>query len=264
MTKFQVLVVDDEPLARGVAVSLLRRDPEVATVAECGDGLRARQVIEEARPDIVFLDVEMPGLNGMQLAEHLQSGGPVVVFITAFSRYAVEAFDLAATDYVLKPFSDERFLEALGRAKRRVRERRLGELAHQMAGVAADLQHGEPEGQTASEAPHYLQRLSIRLSDRSVVLRTEEIVWIEAQDYCVTIHSIRGNHLVRASLTSLEERLPPGTFVRTHRMAIVNLQHVRETHDRDGLRLVLSDGSQVAVSRSRRAHVETLLSPRLR
>ena len=96
------------------------------------------------------------------------------------------------------------------------------------------------------------------------MLRTEEIVWIEAQDYCVTVHSTRGNHLVRASLTSLEGRLAPETFVRTHRMAIVNVMHVREALDRDGLRLVLSEGTQVGVSRSRRSHVESLLAPRLR
>jgi len=263
MTKFQVLVVDDEPLAREVAVSLLRRDAEVASVVECADGVHARQMIEETRPDIVFLDVEMPGLGGMELAEHLQSGGPVVVFITAFSRYAVEAFDLAATDYVLKPYSDDRLLEALGRAKRRVRERRLGELAHQMAGVAAEL-HSEPGVPAVADSAPYLQRLSIKQSDRTIVLRAEEIVWIEAQDYCVTVHSTRGNHLVRASLTSLEGRLSPDTFVRTHRMAIVNLTHVRETQDRDGLRLVLSEGTQVGVSRARRSHVESLLAPRLR
>jgi two-component system LytT family response regulator len=264
MSRFHVLVVDDEPLAREVAVSLVRRDPEVAMVAECSDGLRARQVIEDTRPDIVFLDVEMPELGGVQLAEHLQGGGPVIVFITAFSRYAVDAFDLAATDYVLKPFSDERFLEALGRAKRRVRERRLGELAHQMAGVAHELQHGESGRPNEPESPQYLQRLSIKQGDRTIVLRMVEIVWIEAQDYCVTVHSTRGNHLVRASLSSLEGRLAPDMFVRTHRMAIVNLKHVRETHDRDGLSLMMSEGSHVGVSRSRRSHVESLLSPRLR
>ena len=242
---------------------ILRRDPEVASVVECGDGVRAQQMIEDSRPDIVFLDVEMPGLDGTQLAEHFQSGGPVVVFITAFSRYAVDAFDLAATDYVLKPYSDERFIEALGRAKRRVRERRLGELAHQMAGVAAELQHAEPSESTAAGS-QYFQRLSIKQGDRTIVLRMEEIVWIEAQDYCVTVHSTRGNHLVRASLTSLEGRLAPETFVRTHRMAIVNVMHVREAVDRDGLRLVLSEGTQVGVSRSRRSHVESLLAPRLR
>lgn len=96
------------------------------------------------------------------------------------------------------------------------------------------------------------------------MLRMEEIVWIEAQDYCVMIHSMRGRHLVRGSLTALEGQLDPNMFVRTHRMAIVNLHHVRETHDRDGLHLVLSDGSEVGVSRSRKAHVDALLSPRLR
>ena len=264
MTKFQVLVVDDEPLAREVAVNLLRRDPEVAAVTECEDGLRAQRAIAETRPDIVFLDVEMPGLTGVDLAEGLQGAGPVVVFITAFSRYAIDAFDLAATDYVLKPFSDERFLEALGRAKRRVRERRLGDLAAQMSSVAAELQQGESGEPESASTSRYLQRLSLKHGEGTIVLRTEEIVWIEAQDYCVMIHSTRGKHLVRASLTSLEARLQPDTFVRTHRTAIVNVQHVRETRDRDGLRLALSDGSHVAVSRSRKSHVESLLSPRLR
>jgi DNA-binding LytR/AlgR family response regulator len=264
MTTFRVLVVDDEPLAREVAASLVRGDPEVVSVVECGDGLRAREMVEENKPDIVFLDVEMPGLGGVELAERFQSGGPVVVFITAFSRYAVDAFDLAATDYVLKPYSDDRFLEALGRAKRRVRERRLGELAYQMAGVAAELQHVEPGASAVADSTQHLQRLSIKQGERTIVLRVEEIVWIEAQDYCVTVHSTRGKHLVRTSLTSLEGRLAPETFVRTHRMAIVNLAHVRETLDRDGLRLVLSEGTQVGVSRSRRSQVESLLAPRLR
>ena len=264
MTRFHVLVVDDEPLAREVAVSLVRRDPEVATVAECGDGLRARQVIEDTRPDIVFLDVEMPGLGGVQLAEHFQGSGPIVVFITAFSRYAVDAFDLAATDYVLKPY--------LRRAVSRGTGTRQAKGARASSGRA-----GLSDGRRCARAPawrarsreragilQYLERLSIKQGDRTIVLRTEEVVWIEAQDYCVTVHSTRGNHLVRASLSSLEGRLSPDTFVRTHRMAIVNLKHVREAHDRDGLRLVLSEGTQVGVSRSRRSHVESLLSPRLR
>ena len=242
----------------------LRRDSEVDRVAECADGLRAREVIADTSPDIVFLDIEMPGLSGVQLAEDLHGGIPVVVFMTAFSQHAVRAFDLAATDYVLKPFSDERFLEALGRAKRRVRERRLGELAEpdgrRRRGAAARLNRPSPHPTRRA----ILQRLSLKQGDRTVVLRMDEIVWIEAQDYCVMIHSTRGRHLVRGSLTALEGQLDPNMFVRAHRMAIVNLHHVRETHDRDGLHLVLSDGSQVGVSRSRKPHVDALLSPRLR
>jgi two-component system LytT family response regulator len=264
MSRFRVLVVDDEPLAREVAVGLLRRDPEIDSVEACENGARAREIISSTHPDIVFLDIEMPGLSGMQLAEDLPGDPPVIVFTTAFSQYAVEAFDVAATDYVLKPFSDERFAEALGRAKRRVRERRLSALAGQMAHVAAELQHSDPAGPSSGTGTHYLQRLSLKHGERTVVLRMDEIVWIEAQDYCVMVHSTRGNHLVRGSLNALEEQLDPERFLRVHRTAIVSLPHVLETHDRDGLCLVLSDGASVMVSRSRKPQVETRLSPRFR
>lgn len=257
---FCVLVADDEPLARDVIVRLLRRDREVQAIVACEDGQRARQLIQESRPDIVFLDIEMPGTGGLDLAGELARDGPVVVFTTAFSQHAIAAFERAATDYVLKPFSDERFFDALRRAKRRVRERRLAELASE---VAAGLRQDDNRPAVEGDSP-YLQRLSVRRDERSIVLPVEEIVWIEAQDYCVTIHSTRGSHLVRASLASLQKRLSPTTFVRVHRTAIVNVHRVRETDERDGLRLVLSDGARVSVSRSRRPHVEALLSPRLR
>jgi two-component system LytT family response regulator len=258
MTTFRVLVVDDEPLARQVAVGLLRDDPEIGAIEECTDGAAARAAIARIKPDIVFLDIEMPGPNGLEVAAHAGDWAPpVVVFTTAFNHYAIEAFDVAATDYVLKPFSDERFREALARAKRRVRERRLGEMAREL--VAEDDRRAGPPA-----PPDYLRRLSLRDGDRTVVLKVEDVSWIEADDYYVRIHSSRGRHLIRASLTSLESRLDPRVFVRVHRTAIVNLEHVRESLDRDGLCLVLTDGSQVGVSRTRKSHVEALLSPRLR
>ena len=172
-------------------------------------------MIEDTRPDIVFLDVEMPGLGGVQLAEHFQGGGPVVVFITAFSRYAVDAFDLAATDYVLKPFSDERFHRGA-----RTREASRSRASSGRAG-ASDGRRGcrapacaSRVTSTVPDPSQYLQRLSIKQGDRTIVLRTEEIVWIEAQDYCVTVHSTRGNHLVRASLTRSK-----AASLRTHSSA---------------------------------------------
>lgn len=259
---FRVLVVDDEPLAREAVANLLRADSEIEAVIECEDGLRAQDAIARERPDIVFLDIEMPGLDGLQLADSLQPACPILVFTTAFNRYAVEAFQVSATDYVLKPFSDDRFREALARAKRRVRERRLGDLAQRMASVVVELDRDQSV-ETPPATPGYIQRLSLKEGDRSVVLRIEEIVWIEAQDYCVMVHSTRGRHLIRASLTSLEGRLDPSAFVRVHRTVLVNLQHVRETDERHGLQLVLSDGTGVTVSRSRKAHVESLLPPRL-
>jgi len=262
MTAFRALVVDDEPLAREVVVNLLRADREIEAVFECGDGAAAKETAARERPDIVFLDIEMPGESGIAVADAIQAQGPVVVLVTAFDRYAVEAFDVAATDYVLKPFSDDRFHEALQRAKRRVRERRLGALAGEMAAVATELHYAqtreEPRG------PQVLDRITIRQGDRSLVVRADEILWIEAEDYCVMIHSTRGRHLVRASLASLESRLDPAAFVRVHRTAIVNVLHVREIRDRDGMCLTLTDGSQVAVSRARKRQVEEALGPRLR
>jgi two-component system, LytTR family, response regulator len=263
MTTFRVLVVDDEPLARQVAVGLLRGDPEIGAIDECGDGKAAEDAIARIKPDIVFLDIEMPGRDGLQVAAGSRDTcAPVVVFTTAFGHYALDAFDVSATDYVLKPYSDERFREALTRAKRRVRERRLGDRARELVSDD-DRRPGKPAAPLA-DAPDYLRRLSLRDRDRTVVLRIEEVVWFEAEDYYVQIHSTRGRHLIRASLTSLEGRLEPRTFVRVHRTAIVNVEHVRELKDREGLSLVLSDGSEVGVSRGRKMHVESLLSPRLR
>ena len=262
MSPFRVLVVDDEPLARDIAVNLLRADGEIDGVVECGDGASARDHIARDRPDIVFLDIEMPGIDGLKLADAIQGTGPIVVFMTAFSRYAVEAFDVAATDYVLKPFSDARFHEALSRAKRRVRERRLGVLAGEMAAVAAELQ---PEDvQAPPDASRFLQRITIKQGSRSIVIRADEVIWIEAEDYCVMVHSTRGDHLIRASLASLEDRLDPSLFIRAHRTAIVNVEHVREMDERNGLVLTLSNGTHVGVSRARKRQVEDAVGPRLR
>ena len=263
MIPFRVLVVDDEPLAREMVVTLLKGDREIETVVECGDARQATDIIARQRPHIVFLDVEMPEVDGIQLARTLGDDDPIVVFITAFSHYATKAFDVHATDYVLKPFSDQRFFEALSRAKRRVRERHLGGLASQIANVAAELNAGDSQTPTGEDAGPYLERLSFRAGDRSIVLKTSEVVWIEAEDYYVLIHSKRGRHMVRATLASLEQRLDPRTFLRVHRAAIVNLLEVHETRDDGWLVLVLSDGSDVQVSRSRRSHVEPLLRPRL-
>ena len=286
MSAFRVLVVDDEPLARQVAVGLLRGDHEVGQIEECGDGNQARDAIARLRPDIVFLDVEMPGHSGLEVAAASRDTiAPVVVFTTAFGHYALDAFDVAAIDYVLKPYSDDRFHEALARAKRRVRERRLGEMARELvagssagspAGAVAqvgapakvddDRRTATPTSSAAAapDAPDYLRRLSLRDRDRTLVLKIEDVVWFEAEDYYVRIHSTRGRHLIRASLTSLEARLDPRVFVRVHRTAIVSVEHVRESRDRDGLCLMLTDGAEVGVSRGRKAQVEALLAPRLR
>jgi len=264
MTLFRVLIADDESLARGILANLLKDDPEIELVLECSDAVSTREGLARLHPDIAFNDIEMPGATGLQLAGDLQDEGPIVVFVTAFSNYAAQAFDVSATDYVLKPFSDERFREALDRAKRRVRERRLGELATQVATLSAELHHEEPAGRRPAADHTHLERFAFKDGDRSVVLKAAEIVWIEAEDYYVLVHSKQGRHLVRASLASLEQRLDPQRFLRVHRTAIVNVEEVRSFHDAGRLTLTLSNGATVLVSRSRRTHVESILRPRLR
>ncbi|MGC4082317.1 MAG: LytTR family DNA-binding domain-containing protein [Vicinamibacterales bacterium] len=260
MTGFRILVVDDEPLARGLVASIVRRDAEVEQVFEAGEATLVPNLLAKHNPHIVFLDIEMPGMDGLQLARLIDDTGPVIVFITAFSRYAARAFDVSAVDYVMKPFSDQRLLDALERAKRRVRERRLGELANQVASLSAELT-GVKEG-PRDQAPSYPPRLAFKSGDRAIVLKPEEIIWVEAEDYYVLIHSTRGRHLVRVPLASLEERLDPQLFVRVHRAAIVNMQEVKEYDQREGAWLVMSDASRVPVSRSRKRRVEERLIPR--
>ena len=263
MTRFSVLVADDEPLARRMVSSILQRDPEVESVVECGESKCVRDVLARVRPDIAFLDIEMPGFSGLEIAGGVGESGPVVVFITAFSSYATQAFDVSAVDYVMKPFSDDRFRAAIERAKRRVRERRLGMLATQVASLSAELRPDET-GVPAGDAAAYLQRFAFREGDRTVVVKTAEIVWIQSEDYCVLFHSKQGRHLARVSLSSLEQRLDPARFLRVHRTAIVNVDEIRSVHDRGSLVLTLSDGAEVPVSRSRRPAVEPVVRPRLR
>jgi two-component system, LytTR family, response regulator len=263
MTRFRVLVADDEPLARAMVTALLQSDEEVESVIECGDANTARDMIARQRPDIVFLDVEMPEATGLDIAGDLGEDGPVIVFVTAFSRYATDAFEVSASDYVLKPFSDQRFADALQRAKRRVRERRMGELASRLATLSLEFR---ATGDELSKSPEegYLKRLAFKHEDRTIVLKTAEVVWIEAEDYYVRIHAKGGRHLVRTSLASLEARLDPRNFLRVHRAAIVNVDEVREIQDKGALSVILTDGTQVPVSRSRRSAVESALAPRLR
>ena len=257
MTRFRVAVVDDEPLARHMVAAILREDEEVDAVFECADAAAAQGVIREKHPDIVFLDIEMPAVTGLDLARELGEDGPVVVFVTAFNRYAPDAFEVSASDYVLKPFSDQRFNDALQRAKKRVRERRLGSLAHQLATLSSELRL-EDEPQTLPKESTYIDRLTFKHNDRVMLVKTAEVSWIEAEDYYVRIHSDRGRHLVRTALATLEGRLNPRDFLRVHRGAIINVRRVAEI--RDGA-VVLTDGTEVPVSRSKRTAVESLFGP---
>lgn len=257
MRPFKVLVADDEPLARRMVADLLRRDVEIDPVVECGDLAAVKRTIDAGDVDIAFLDIEMPEISGLEIARGLATDGPVVVFVTAFGHYAATAFDVKAIDYVLKPFSDQRFLEAVERAKRRVRERRLGRLADELAMISHELNEAR---EPSAESPP-ARKLMFREGDRSTILDPSEIIWVEAEDYYVLIHSTRGRHMVRASLAALEQRLERYAFVRVHRNALVNLDAVSAIKDA-GTTLMLTNHTAVRVSRTRRSYVASLLRRR--
>ncbi|MEM7584538.1 MAG: LytTR family DNA-binding domain-containing protein [Acidobacteriota bacterium] len=279
MKRFSVLIADDEPLARDTLRDLLAQDPEVETVVECSDGASALENIQTRRPDIAFLDIEMPERGGLEVAAALNPDElPAIVFVTAYGHHAASAFEVEALDYVVKPFSDRRFSTALERAKRRLREQRLGELAEQMAaltqqlGVSApatgsDLTSAPSPAQTVSpgDPPAFLSRIRVTTGGRTLIVKANDVVWIESDDCYARLHTERGPHLVRASLSSFEQRLDPRCFLRIHRGAIVNIERVVEIeHLFKGARtVVLADGTRLRVSRSRLRRVDEILAPKL-
>jgi len=247
--ELRVVVVEDEPAARRLLVKLLSAHDDVRVVEQCRHGKQAVDVIEAQRPDLVFLDVKMPELDGFGVIAQIGAERmPPVVFVTAFDEFAVRAFDVHALDYLVKPFSDARFEATLQRARRRLAEAQAGKLRALLDGEREDS----------------LTRFAVRLGARSVVVAARDVAWIEAQDYYVLLHAGGAAHLVRQSIRALEGRLDPRRFVRINRSAIVNLDHVRAL-DRRALgpwTVQLADGSALQVSRRRHASVVRLLGER--
>ncbi len=254
--RLRTAIVDDEPMARRILRGLLARDPEIELVAE-GDAAELADRLAGAAVDLVFLDVEMPEVSGLELFARLAAGGapPAVVFVTAYDRYAVEAFRLHAVDYLLKPFTDERFATALERAKQRIR-RHGGPTAAAVAALLAELAERHP--------PPGRSRFLVQVGDRTVVVPLDEVDWIEAADYYARLHCGGRSHLVRESLTALADELEPAGFCRIHRSALVRLDRVVEVqpHFASSAVAVLRDGSRLKVSRSRRAAFEERLAGR--
>jgi two-component system LytT family response regulator len=250
--KIRTLVVDDEPLAREGIRLLLAGDPEIEVVGEAGSGREALAQIGELRPDLVFLDVQMPEMDGFAVLSALAPGPlPAVIFVTAFEGHALRAFEVHALDYLLKPFDDERFADALRRAKAQLRLRALEQQPQVLAMLA--------EVATAAVPVVPAQRLAIKDGSRVVFLRTDEIDWIEAADYYVQIHAGGKSYLHRETMMSLERRLDGEQFVRIHRSAIVNRRRIRElSSSRREAIVVLEGGATLKVARSQRDKLAAL------
>jgi two-component system LytT family response regulator len=232
---FTVVIVDDEELARGFLREMLHGHPEFKIAAECANGFEAVKAISETSPDIVFLDVQMPKLDGFEVLE-LIDPGPAIVFVTAYDQYAMRAFDAHAVDYLLKPFSAERFERALKRAKLRIGEHRLPtEIV--------------PEARTPGERP---QRIVVKDGTRVHVIPIGKLDYVQAQDDYVALYSGGRSYLKQQPIASLEAILDPARFVRIHRSAIVNLERVEriEPYGKDSRIAILSGGARLPVSRS--------------
>jgi len=261
--RIRTIVVDDEPVARAGLRRLLEADPEIDIVGEAGDGRAAAKAILALRPDLLLLDVQMPEMDGFEVLEAVGADAFVaVVFVTAYDRFAIRAFEVQALDYVLKPFDDERFATVLARAKRHVRRERDDGLAERLAALLARYEADRDDGAPpAARHNACLARIMVKEGGRVFFLPVEEIDWIEAADYYARIHAGEATHLVRESLASLEQSLDPACFVRIHRSAIVNVDRVREIRPdwRNRSTVLLASGARLPVSRTRREGLERAL-----
>lgn len=254
--RMRMLVVDDEPLAREKIRDLVKHDPELEIVGECANGLEALAAIQEVRPDLLLLDVQMPEVGGFAVLEALKDEVmPLVIFVTAYDQYAVRAFEFHALDYLLKPFDRERFEAAIGRAKAHVRREQNGNLDQR---ILALLEHLKAETK-------YIERLVVKAGGRVFFLETKEIDWIEAEGNYVNIHTPKKSFLLREMISNLEAQLDPKQFVRIHRSAIVRIDRIQElqTWSHGEYRVILHGGTELTLSRNYRDNLQSLLGNNL-
>ena len=257
--KIRTLIVDDEPLARRNLRVLLEKDSQIEILEECRNGREAVRAINALSPDLIFLDIQMPELNGFDVLARV---GPeqiqAIIFVTAFDKYALKAFEVHALDYLLKPFDDERFNFALRRAKSQIEAREINRVSKRLLAL---LEERESLAGDNSIEKGYLTRLMIKASGRVVLLKVGEIDFIEADGNYAKLHVGRKAHLLREKMHDLEGRLDPAKFVRIHRSIIVNLDRIKELHPHfnGDYIVVLEDGRQLRLSRTRRENLEARL-----
>jgi two-component system, LytTR family, response regulator len=247
----RTLIVDDEPWARTRIASLLGAEPGFSLLEPCSGGAEAIRAIVEHQPQVVFLDVRMPDIDGFEVVDAIGVDTmPLVVFATAYEEYALKAFDAGALDYLLKPFDEERFRRAVERVRREVRN--PAEAAGALGGVMAGLRRSRG----------FAERLVVNASGRVVFLKVDDIDWLEASGNYVMIHAGRERHLMRDTLRALEERLDPARFVRLHRSAIVNIERLRELlpWSRGEQVAVLRDGTQLTIGRAFRERLLAVMN----
>jgi two-component system LytT family response regulator len=254
VTPIRTLIVDDEPLARDGLRVRLTREEGVEIVAEAEDGPSAVEAIRTLKPDVVFLDVQLPGFDGFEVVDRVAADHvPIVVFVTAHDRYALRAFAAHALDYLLKPIAHRRFLDALGRVRRELDRHGTGESADRLRSLIEARNAAGPAADHPA-SPAHTARFTARDGERFVIVRAADVDWIEAAANYVVLHVGARAFQIRTSIGDLERRLDPAQFTRVHRSAIVNLDRVREIHpDSHGeYQVQLTTGTALRLSRSYR------------
>lgn len=270
METIRTLIVDDELLARRRIRNLLRGRSEFEIAAECANGRQAVTAIAQHAPDLVFLDVQMPDLDGFGVLREISGERwPVIIFVTAYDQYAVRAFEVHALDYLLKPFDDERFEKTIAWAKAQLERDQLHQVSQRMVALLDDYRGQSQtdrdvpraEESKASNQTTPLTRLIVKSAGRVLFVRTDEIDWIAAESYYARLHVGRQSYLLRETLNGLEAQLDPARFLRIHRSTIVNLERIRELQPQSHgeYAVILQDGTQLRLSRSYRDKLHTLL-----
>ena len=251
MRKLRVIIVDDEPLARERLRRLLASEPEVEIVAECGDGASAVDAVREQLPDLLLLDIQMPGMNGFEVLRALRSERmPAVIFVTAHDKHAVQAFEARALDYLLKPTSRRRLSDALARVRERIGAAGEVSVPQSLLDLIAE----------RYDAASRVRRYPVRTGERTTFVSIDEIDWVEAAGNYVILHAGKQNHILRETMNALEGELPATRFLRVSRSAIVNLQRVKELQSvTPGEHLaILAEGTRIPITRSLRDVEERL------
>lgn len=260
--RIRTVIIDDEPAARRGVRLLLERDGEVDIVGEAGGGTEAAELLAREKPDLAFLDVQMPDCDGFQALARLAPGQvPAVVFVTAYDEHALRAFEVHAVDYLLKPFDDERFGAALQRAKGAVRSREADAVNRRLSQLLDYLQAAPP----APKAPDGSERILVKSSGEIFFLKAEEIDWIEAEGDYMKFHVAGKTHLMRETMARLEARLDPKRFVRIHRSTIVNIDRLRKLSPSFAgeYAVVLHDGTKLKLSRGYHERIAAILKQSL-
>jgi two-component system LytT family response regulator len=247
MSNIRVLIVDDEKLARDGISLLLSKQLDITVVGECNNGEEAVASITALQPDIVFLDIQMPAMNGFEVIKALHpSVTTLIIFVTAYDKHALDAFEVNAIDYLLKPFTDERFYKALERGRSQWKK---ADAVNQHEKLNALLQYVQ---QKSDPAQAYVKKFMITEGGRIIFLPVEEIQWIEAADYYVLLHVAEKSHLIRETMNALEEKLHPDVFVRIHRSSIVNLNCIKELepYGKEDYHVTLLNGRKLKMGRN--------------